>query len=182
MSLVLGITGPNAAGKGEVSGILAGRGFATHSLSDVVREEAAARGLPPEREHLIRIGTLLRREGGAGVLAARLVPRIGKRDVVDSIRNPSEVAVLRALPGFVLVGVEAPAELRFRRSRSRARSGDPESFEGFLERERQENSSDPAGQQLAATFALADRVIVNDGDLDALRQRVDALLTSLKVG
>src|SRR5262245_1929150 len=178
MTLVLGITGPNAAGKGEVSGILAARGFSTHSLSDVVREEAAARGLPPEREHLIRIGTLLRREGGAGVLAERMLPRIGARDVVDSIRNPAEVTVLRGIPGFVLVGVEAPARLRFDRSRRRARAGDPESFEAFEERERQENTTDPAGQQLAATFRLADRVLVNDGDLDALRARVDDLLST----
>jgi dephospho-CoA kinase len=179
MTLVLGITGPNAAGKGEVSGILAARGFATHSLSDVVREEAAARGLPPEREHLIRIGTELRREGGAGVLAQRLMPKIGARDVVDSIRNPAEVAVLRTLPRFVLLGVEAEPRLRFERSRHRARPGDPETFEAFLARERQENSADPAGQQLAATFDLADRVIANDGDLDALRRRVDQLLATL---
>ena len=179
MTLVLGITGPNAAGKGEVSGILAARGFATHSLSDVVREEAAARGLPPEREHLIRIGTELRREGGAGVLAQRLMPKIGGRDVVDSIRNPAEVAVLRTLPRFVLLGVEAEPRLRFERSRHRARPGDPETFEAFLARERQENSADPAGQQLAATFDLADHVIANDGDLDALRRRVDQLLATL---
>ena len=71
MRLIVGVTGPNAAGKGEVSAYLRALGFAVHSLSDIVREEAAARGLPPEREHLIRIGTLLREEGGPGVLAAR---------------------------------------------------------------------------------------------------------------
>jgi dephospho-CoA kinase len=87
--------------------------------------------------------------------------------------------VLRSVPRFVLVGVEAPAELRFERSRRRARPGDPETFEEFLARERQENSADPAGQQLAATFALADRVLVNDGNLDALRVRVDDLLAAL---
>jgi dephospho-CoA kinase len=182
MTLVLGITGPNAAGKGEVSGILEARGFTTHSLSDVVREEAAARGLPPEREHLIRVGTLLRREGGSGVLAQRLLPRLGVRDVVDSIRNPAEVEVLRSLPRFVLLGVDAPARLRFDRSRLRARPGDPETFEEFVARERQENSADPAGQQLAATFALSDHVLVNDGDLDALRVRVDDLLAALSAG
>ena len=62
MPLVLGVTGPNAAGKGEVSAYLRALGFAVHSLSDVVREEARARGFPPEREHLIRIGTELRDE------------------------------------------------------------------------------------------------------------------------
>jgi dephospho-CoA kinase len=179
MPLIVGVTGPNAAGKGEVSAYLRELGFAVHSLSDIVREEAQARGLSPEREHLIRVGTMLREQGGPGVLAERLIPRLGARDVVDSIRNPAEVLSLRRVPGFVLLGVDAPAELRFDRSRQRARPGDPETFEEFSARERQENSANPAGQQLRATFALADRVIGNGGDLTALRREVDALLASL---
>lgn len=180
MKVVLGVTGPNAAGKGEVSNYLGQHGFAVHSLSDIVREESQARGFPPEREHLIRIGTLLREEGGPGVLADRLIPRLGGRDVVDSIRNPAEVARLRAVPGFVLLGIDAPTELRFRRSRQRARAGDPRSLDEFAARERQENSANPAGQQLQATFALADHVIENGGDLDTLHAKIDALLRSLE--
>ena len=176
MPLILGVTGPNAAGKGEVSAYLQTLGFAVHSLSDIVREEARARGFLPEREHLIRIGTALREEGGPAVLAARLIPRLGARDVVDSIRNPAEVEALRRVPGFVLVGVDAPPALRFERSRQRARPGDPETFSAFEARERQENSTNPAGQQLRATFDLVDRVVVNDRDLQALRREVDALL------
>jgi len=174
--IVLGVTGPNAAGKGEVSAILSGMGFAIHSLSDIVREEALGRGLPPEREHLIRVGTELRERYGPGVLAERLLPRLGGRDVVDSIRNPAEVEVLRRVAGFSLLGVRAPAEVRYERSRRRARLGDPASFEEFLSRERQENSLNPAGQQLQATFDLADRIIENDGDLGALRAQVVALV------
>ncbi len=179
MGLVLGVTGPNAAGKGEVSDYLRTWGFTVHSLSDIVREEAAARGFPPEREHLIRIGTLLREQGGPGVLAERLLPRLNAWDAVDSIRNPAEVVALKKAPGFILVGVDAPAELRFARSRLRARPGDPESFAEFAAKERQENSSNPAGQQLQATFALADRIIGNDGDLEQLHRKVDDLLRSL---
>jgi dephospho-CoA kinase len=179
MTLVLGVTGPNAAGKGEVSDYLRTLGFAVHSLSDIVREEAAARGLPPEREHLIRIGTLLREQQGPGVLAERLIPRLGAKDVVDSIRNPAEVERLRKIGGFVLIGVDAPAELRFARSRLRARPGDPQSLAEFTQRERQENSANPAGQQLQATFELADRVLLNDGNLDALRLKIDEVLRSL---
>jgi dephospho-CoA kinase len=182
MGLVIGITGPNAAGKGEVSAYLKARGFEVHSLSDIVREEAAARKLPPEREHLIRIGTLLREEGGLGVLAERLVSRLGARDVVDSIRNPAEVEVLQRVPGFVLVGVAAPAELRYARSRSRARPGDPESLAEFVARERQENSANPAGQQLEATMALADHVLQNGGDLDNLHIEIEELLRGLETG
>lgn len=179
MSLVLGVTGPNAAGKGEVSAYLAALGYTVHSLSDVVREEAAARGLPPEREHLIRIGNELRAAGGPGILAERIIPRLGARDVVDSIRNPAEVGALRRVPGFVLIGVTAAPEVRFERSRRRARPGDPSTFEEFLARERQENRADPHGQQLDATFALADRVVRNDGGLVELRATVAALLADL---
>lgn len=151
-------------------------GFAVHSLSDIVREEAARRGFQPEREHLIRIGNLLRREGGPGVLAERMLPRLGERDVVDSIRNPAEVAVLRRVPGFLLIGVRAPLELRFARSRERARPGDPTTLDAFRERERQENSLDPTGQRLQATFDEVDAVLDNDGTLEGLHARVDAIL------
>jgi dephospho-CoA kinase len=173
MRLIIGLTGPNAAGKGEVSAWLRARGFTVHSLSDIVREEAGARGLPPERAHLIAVGTALREAGGPAVLADRLIPRLGERDVVDSIRHPAEVAALRRVPGFILLGVDAPVELRFTRSRERKRPGDPETIAEFVSRERQENSANPAGQQLAATFRLADRVVVNDGDLDALHGAVE---------
>lgn len=175
--MTLGLTGRNAAGKGEVSAHLASRGFETHSLSDVVREEAAARGLPPERQHLIRIGNLLRREGGAGVLAERILSRLSGLCVVDSIRNPAEVGVLReGLPRFVLLGVDAPVETRFRRSLSRQRPGDPMTLDEFRARDRQENAADPASQQLDATFRLADRVVDNSGDLEQLRASVDRIL------
>jgi len=176
VGLILGLTGPNAAGKGEVAAHLGSRGFTVHSLSDVVREEAAARGLPPERAHLIRIGNLLREEGGPGVLAQRILPRLGERAAVDSIRNPSEVAVLRGLPRFLLLGVVAPVELRFGRMQSRGRVGDPTTLVEFRMREAQENTADPAAQQLEATLALADRVVDNGSNLVELREAVDRLL------
>ena len=151
-------------------------GFAVHSLSDVVREEAAARGLPPERGPLIAVGNELRRALGPGALAERILPRLGDRDVVDSIRNPAEVEVLRRAPGFVLVAVRARLDTRFARSLARARAGDPVTLDAFRERERQENASDPSGQQLDRTAALADLVLDNDGDLPALRGVVVRLL------
>ena len=159
-----------------MAAILRDLGFAVHSLSDVVREEAAARGLPPERGHLIEIGNELRRRHGAGALAERIVPRLDGRDVVDSIRNPSEVQVLRRVPGFVLAHVTASAATRFGRSVARARPGDPETLEAFRLREEQENATDPAGQQLDRTAALADVVLDNDGDRVALREAVERLL------
>jgi dephospho-CoA kinase len=181
VSLVLGLTGSNAAGKGEVAAHLRELGFAVHSLSDVVRDEATARGLEPKREHLIRIGNELRLRFGAGALAERILPRIGRRDVIDSIRNPAEVEVLRRIPCFVLVGVSAPAELRFRRSLERARPGDPATLDEFRRREAQENSSDPNSQRLEATFGLADRTVRNDGDLPDLHRAIERLVAEIEL-
>ena len=87
--MLIGLTGPNAAGKGEVASFLGSRGLRIHSLSDVVREEALARGLGTAREHLILVGNELRRRWGPGVLAERILPRLAGRAVVDSIRNPA---------------------------------------------------------------------------------------------
>ncbi len=173
---VIGLTGPNASGKGEVAAYLAENGFRVYSLSDIIREELAAQGLAPTRETMIDTGTRLRRDHGPGVLAERLVERLGNRDVVDSIRNPSEVMALRRVPGFVLVHVDAPPTLRFERSVARGRPGDAESLERFVELEARENTTDPAAQQLLATASLADVALVNDGDIPALRRKVDRVL------
>lgn len=180
MTLVLGLTGPNASGKGEAATYLSRLGFRVHSLSDIVREEARAEGLPTERRYLIEVGNRLRREGGPGVLAERILERLGERDAVDSIRNPAEIEVLRRLPHFFLIGVSAPTEVRFKRSLSRARPGDPQTLSQFRRREAQENTDDPAAQQLDAALALADRRIVNHGDLEALHRALDRSITAFE--
>lgn len=172
----MGLTGPNAAGKSEVARHLVRRGFAYHSLSDIVREEADRLGLDHTRENLIQIGTDLRRSEGPAVLAARIRGRLGPRNVVDSIRNPAEVGELRLTPGFRLLGVDAPLELRFDRSRRRARLGDGDSLEEFRRREEKENTDDPAAQQLRLTLALADARLSNEAGLGDLFRQVDAQL------
>lgn len=151
---------------------LAGIGFSVHSLSDVVRAEATFLGLEHTRDNLIRIGVALRSSGGPGALALRVVPRLGARAVVDSIRHPGEVAVLRRLPRFVLLGVDAPLPLRFERSLRRGRVGDGSSLREFALQEARENSASEAGQQLLATLALADLRINNDGTIAVLHRRI----------
>lgn len=174
--MIVGLTGPNAAGKGEVAAHLISLGFAYHSLSDVLREELDVRGVAPTRENLIAVGNELRAAGGAGVLAERILPRLGRRDVVDSIRNRTEVQILRGLPGFTLLGVDAPVEVRFVRARARNRPGDGTTLEEFRAKEARENSPDPARQQLALTFSLADATVSNEGTLSGLHRRVDEFL------
>lgn len=151
---------------------LSAHGFAVHSLSDAVRDEATRLGLDHTRDSLIATGIRLRSEGGAGALARNILSRLNGPSVVDSIRNPGEVAVLRTLPRFVLLGVDAPQALRFERSRLRGRLGDGTSLDEFAAKEARENSTTEAGQQLLATLALADLVVNNNGSIEDLRRNV----------
>ena len=62
--MIIGLTGKNAAGKGEVAKFLETRGFHYFSLSDVLREELKRRRLAPTRDHLTRVGNELREHYG----------------------------------------------------------------------------------------------------------------------
>lgn len=176
--MILGLTGKNASGKGAVVGLLEKGGFESFSLSDELREDLRRRGIEPTREALIDGGRRMRAEEGLDVLARRVAARFtqGLNQVVDSIRNPEEVRHLRTRRDFFLVHVDAPAAVRFERARLRARPGDPVDLAGFEAAENRELASgDPAAQQLAATIALADFTVQNDGNLEQLELSVRAL-------
>lgn len=176
--MILGLTGRNAAGKGEVARVLQAGGFEYFSLSDELRLELLARGQAESRDALIEAGRTMRRNEGLDALARRVSRRFntGLNQVVDSIRNPEEVRFLRSLGSFFLIAVDAPLPIRFERARARARRGDPIDLETFRAAEERELASgDPAAQQLVGTIALADFTLVNDADLDALTDRVRSL-------
>ena len=164
-----------------VAEYLSTHGFNVHSLSDVVREEATRLRLEHTRDNLIETGNRIRSSGGPGALAQRILPRLVGRHIVDSIRNPGEVQVLRGLPRFLLLGIDAPQELRFERSMKRGRIGDGATLGEFAEKERRENSTTEAGQQLLSTLNLADAVIQNDRTIEELYDRICSRLAALGV-
>jgi dephospho-CoA kinase len=176
--VVIGLTGKNCAGKDVVLNILHAEGFETHSLSDAIREEL--KGVPITRDRLIETGNELRRQYGPSVLADRIKERIKTdRVAINSIRNPSEIASLRQLPGFVLLGIDAPVELRFQRERARSREGGIQTLQHFIDIEQRENTMNPTRQQLDKCLAHADEIITNDGTLAELGSKVKDLLKRL---
>ena len=154
------------------------RGYRYHSLSDAVREAARDRGLTTSRENLVQVGNELRAAGGPGALVDHLAPRLIPPAIVDSVRNPGEVEALRRLDGFFLLGVDAPAEVRFARITSRGRQGDIRTAAEFAAYEEKENSADSRRQRIGATLELADAIVVNDGSLNDLHNRVQSALES----
>ena len=182
---VIGLTGKNAAGKGTVANILVQNKFVYLSLSDSLREELKMLGKEETRENLIEIGNKLRKEGGPGVLADKMIPKLGSGNnhIVDSIRNPFEVNSLReksSFNKFILISVDANARLRYDRLCSRGRIGDSDSWENFVNQEKQEeNNSDPNKQQLSKTMGMADYDIDNSGTLEDLENQVKKILAKL---
>ncbi len=179
--MIIGLTGTNASGKGTVAEYLAGKGFARYSLSDELRNIMRQEGIPLTRQNMIQAGIKCRSEHGNGCLAKRVSGKLkGKNAVVDSIRHPEEAKELKKLDGFMLMAVDAPAELRYERSRARGSERDEKSLHDFIERESGEMHGKGAEQQIAAVMQMADCKITNDGSLEKLYKKVDATLEKAK--
>jgi dephospho-CoA kinase len=173
---LIGLTGTNAAGKGEVALYLETKGYEVFSLSDVIREHLRKRALAASRDNLIAAGNALRRRYGTDILARRVLKKVRGKAVIDSIRNGSEVAYLKTRPGFILAAVDAPVEIRFKRAEKRGRQESAATLEEFIAKEQLELAGGRAGQQILRCLGSADVTIINDGTLAELRRRVDQCL------
>ncbi|MFA5974853.1 MAG: deaminase [Elusimicrobiota bacterium] len=177
--MIIGLTGKNASGKGEVAKFLQERGFQFASLSDILRKELQRRKMTPTRDHLTRVGNELRLKYGPSILAERILKTLGENQnyVIDSFRNPGEVEAFRRRPDFRLWAITASPEARFERIKARARENDPQTLAAFKIVERREaHNTDPNKQSLEACAKLADATLPNNGTLDQLHERTTTLL------
>ncbi len=173
---LIGLTGTNAAGKGEAAAFFVERGFAYFSQSDVIRDALQQKGLEPNRDNLIREGNALRQRFGPEILARRVMDKITGDSIIDSIRNPSEIEYWRGQENFVLMAIDAPVEIRFQRAVSRGRNESADSLEDFRAKEDQEKTRDRMAQQLETCMRMADFTIQNDGTLEEFRMKLEAFL------
>lgn len=179
--MIIGLTGTKASGKGEVAEILKGKGFSYSSTSDRVREEAVSRGIEKYTiKQLQDIGNELRVRFGSGVLAERTLQKLegeGKC-VIDGIRNPGEVEVLKREKDFILIAVDAPLQQRYGRLRQRDRESDPKDWASFIEMDRRDRGINEvnSGQQVERCMQMADFRIFNDENLGELKFKIDELL------
>ncbi len=173
--MIIGLTGANASGKGEAASYLKSKGFEYYSLSDILRGNAKAMGIEPSRENLIKLGNELREKNGPSVLADLAGKNIKNKNncVIDSIRNPFEIKALKKLNDFILIGIDAPMEMRFKRAVARNRHGDPKTLKEFIEKEKKENIPSSTNQQLENCLKLADILIINDSNLENFYKKIE---------
>jgi dephospho-CoA kinase len=183
--MILGVTGTLSAGKDQLAAYLQSKGFKHFSLSDMIREDLRSKNHEITRDSLRKRGNELRQEHGFGILgelaAKKVAHEANKNFVITSIRHPDEANALMKLPNFHLLSLDAPIEIRFKRAyeRNREKENIP-TLEDFRRSEAVEiTSPDPASQQLTATMALARYNIINNGTLEELNMKIDALIEKL---
>ena len=177
--MIYGLVGYPAAGKGTAAQLISRRTRAPiHSFSDILRDELAEQGKQPTRENLQELAVSLRKKRGNGVLAEKLIRKIGSSDaVVDGFRSPDEVRAFRNAFGdsFQLIHVDAPPKLRYERAKARNRAGGPGSFKEFEEAEKREATGKNFG--ITECISMADEKADNSGSLEELEARLSALLS-----
>ena len=105
-------------------------GLAVVVMGDVIREEAARRGLEPTDQNLGAIGIELRSLEGPTVVARRTMEKVEKlresNVVVDGLRSREEADFFQAnAEEFYLVEICAPKESRIEWLEDRGRADDP---------------------------------------------------------
>lgn len=186
---VIGLAGTNGSGKDTVGHMLAEHhNYLFISVTDLLRAEAARRGMTSNREALRTISAEWRRELGLGVLIDKAVAEYETvRDkyvgvVISSLRNPGEADRIHQLGGTV-VWIDADPRVRYERIQANAESRgraaeDNKTFEQFQAEEAAEmqSSGDAATLNMSAVKELSDVFPDNGTDLVTFRKDVERAL------
>ncbi|MEM3841653.1 MAG: AAA family ATPase [Candidatus Micrarchaeaceae archaeon] len=186
---IICITGYPCSGKSTAAEILKSKGFTVIELGDLVREQMAK---DPEALKFFgdirEFSKFIRERYGKSVVADWAIKKILADEksgyAITGIRTVEEYDRIRSLlKHTVLVAIEAPERLRFERMVNRARPGDPRTYEAFLERDEKEREGLlPAGEEaygLDVLIRKADYKIENNGTIEALSERIGAILRSI---
>jgi len=174
--LVIAVAGMPGSGKSVVMNVALQNGYEAVIMGDEVREEAKRRNLQPTPENVGKIMLELRRNEGEAVIAKRCVLKIEKvasqKVVVDGIRSLNEVEEFKEhFKAFTLIAIHSSPETRFKRLHNRQRSDDPQDWRIFQERDLRE-----LGVGLGNAIAMAEYIVVNEGDINPVKEQVKAVL------
>ena len=156
------IIGMPAAGKDIARQFARSKGLPYYATGDIVRAEAAQRGVSPDANSMARLSTEIRGNDGLGVTRLALSAAVTSGSAVvfmEGIRSKQEIDLIGTWAEPVVVAFLAPRSLRRARVLSRGRSDD--SAVAFDARDRRE-----IDYGLAIPIALADEYILNTGTVE----------------
>lgn len=182
---IVGFVGMPGSGKSAAAGVAREMNIPVVVMGDVIREEAARRGLPPTDRNLGAVGNDLRSKEGPDAIATRCLAKIRATGasvvVVEGIRSRSEVELFReSSDDFLLIEVYVPDEVRLARIASRGRSddgNDRDLAKAVADRDARELS-----WGMGDAIRAADLRIENSGSVDEFRGRVREALEGKSKG
>lgn len=171
--VIIGITGTLGAGKGTLVDYLVGQqGFVHYSVRNYLINEITKKGLVVNRDSMTNVANILRAQHSPAFIIEELYREAAKSEknaVIESIRTPGEIEFLKQQGNFILVAVDAPAQIRYNRISIRASETDHVSFDTFIGNEKREfSTNDPNKQNLGKCIAMADIVLSNAGTVEDL--------------
>lgn len=173
--VVVGVSGPIAAGKTTFAEALEHQGFAYTRFSLVIDELLKEQDEQLDRANRQRLGADLHRAGRQRWLAEQTLKRVAgeRKIVVDGLRFPEDHAFLVETFGarFRHVFVEADANLR--EERYQGRSGDG----NFAEAD-----SSEVEERVGELRILAHEIVDNNSTMAALRERAKAIAMAFDEG
>lgn len=175
---ILAFVGMAGAGKSSAVDYLTERGFPRVYFGGVVLDEVAKRGLALTQENEQPIREELRAKEGKDFIVNRIIEQLhglidaGQRRIVaDGLYTWTEYKALKkAFPGeLTVIAIVAPKSLR--KQRMAKREHRPLAPNQLDQRDWAEIENLEKGGPIAA----ADYFIINDGSLDDLHQKIDAI-------
>jgi dephospho-CoA kinase len=177
---VIGVVGYPASGKGEFSRMAGEMGIPVVVMGDVIRMKAREAGLGTTDAALGEMAMRLRREHGMDAIALFTIPAVEATAaplvVIDGLRGDAEVRSFRShFPDFILIGIISPFGKRLSRLSARGRSDDLSRAEDLRNRDTREETFG-----LGRALAEADRILENDGSLEAFEAKARSLLEEIR--
>lgn len=185
--MIIGLAGTFASGKDTIADYLYKKyGFYHVSTSDIVRIVALEKYGSIERPTLYQTANELRTSRGYGVLCEMALEQYEAHKhefpagvVVSGFRAAAEAQIVKDRGGIVIF-IDSPFEIRYARMRARARDGESAvTREAFEERERNENGGVDPAFNISAIKDSADKVLMNDNNLDEFLKQTDQLMAEL---
>jgi len=190
--IIIGVVGQIAAGKGILVKYLTERlDFVSFSLSSILHDAIKKKNIREfTRQTLQDMGDELRRKYGDDILAKKVIEQMKnlpagrqgekfkmKNYMIEGIRNPGEIEFLKKNTNFILIGVKAKRELRFKRLLSRGKPWDPKNWNDFVKIDRRDLGvgQNKSGQQVVKCLAYCDYILTNNKDLKDFEKKLEKL-------
>jgi dephospho-CoA kinase len=178
---IIAFTGMPFSGKSEAVGIAKDIGIPIIRIGDAVWEEVKKQGLEINDKNVGTLANQMRERYGMDIWAKRTIEKIKSMDkvdflVIDGIRNVEEIESFKTKleENFILIAVEVPDEIRFKRAMSRGREDDSMVLEKIKERDKRERN-----WGIDAVIASADIVISNEGTHEELHNKIRGVFNKI---